>query len=82
MVATSASPLYAASKAGVLGLVRSHGLATHSRCPVPVSPVRPHDYLTSLRTKVRMVAACPCLVDTPLVRSHVTRHTSHITHHT
>ena len=34
LVATSASPLYAASKAGVLGLVRSHGLATHSRCPV------------------------------------------------
>ena len=40
LVATSASPLYAASKAGVLGLVRSHGLATHSRCPVqcPLSP--------------------------------------------
>ena len=27
---------------------------------------------------MRMVAACPCLVDTPLVRSHVTRHTSHL----
>ena len=74
LVATSASPLYAASKAGVLGLVRSHGLATHSRCPVPVSSV-PRDEL----------ASGPRCGWWPRARVWWTRlssgHTSHITHH-
>ena len=50
LVTTSASPLYCASKAGVLGLLRSHG-ARHHRS-----------------SGVRMVAICPTLTDTPLIR--------------
>ena len=45
LVTTSASPLYCASKAGVLSYLRSHRSAG-----------------------VRMVAVCPCLTDTPLIR--------------
>ena len=42
--------VYCASKAGVLGLLRSHG-ARHHRS-----------------SGVRMVAICPTLTDTPLIR--------------
>ena len=50
LVTTSASPLYCASKAGVLGYLRSHGPGARRR------------------SGVRMVAICPCLTDTPLIR--------------
>ena len=50
LLTTSASPLYCASKAGVLGYLRSQG-AGHQRT-----------------SGVRLVALCPCLTDTPLVR--------------
>ena len=50
LVTTSASPLYCASKAGVLAYLRSHG---------------PSHYRSS---GVRMVALCPTLTDTPLIR--------------
>ena len=50
LVTTSASPLYCASKAGVLGLLRSHGPRHHRS------------------SGVRMVAICPTLTDTPLIR--------------
>ena len=51
LVTTSASPLYCASKAGVVSYVRSHGLDGRDG-------------------SVRMVAICPSLTDTPLVRSY------------
>ena len=50
LVTTSASPLYCASKAGVLGYLRSHGVEEREE-------------------SVRMVALCPSLTDTPLIRS-------------
>ena len=51
LVTTTASPLYCASKAGVLAYLRSHG---------------PEYQRTN---NVRMVAVCPSLTDTPLIRS-------------
>ena len=65
----SNAPLYAASKHGILALVRSHGTHVQERSGyLLMSSSQCIEYFIQ-RTKVRMMALCPCLVDTPLSRA-------------